>query len=71
MIDMITGFFSTILGMNLKDPHDIPFALPLMLAAGIAFVNGFVVLHWIDKERKQESLQISADKTQNSDPGNS
>lgn len=60
MIDFITGLLSSVLHMNLKDPHDIPFALPLMIAAGLAFFNGFVILHWDAKETKQRA-QAEAD----------
>jgi len=40
--------------MNLKDPHDIPFALPLVFAAVMGFVIGFVLLHFIGNEAKAE-----------------
>ncbi|MGR8933387.1 MAG: hypothetical protein ACU837_03250 [Gammaproteobacteria bacterium] len=54
MIDLITGFLSFVLQINLKDPHETPFAMPLMIAAGIAFVNGFILLYWVEKDRKEQ-----------------
>jgi len=32
MIDFILSVFSSVLNMDMRDHHDIPFALPLMLA---------------------------------------
>lgn len=52
MLDLIFKFASNILQMNLKDPHDIPFALPLVFAAVLGFVIGFVLLQFIGNEKK-------------------
>jgi len=52
MIDLIFSFASGILHMNLKDPHDIPFALPLVFSASLGFVLGFIVLRFIGNENK-------------------
>jgi uncharacterized membrane protein YfcA len=54
MIDLIFSFASSILHMNLKDPHDIPFALPLVFSAVLGFIIGFIFLHFIGNENKQE-----------------
>lgn len=44
MIDFILSIFSSILQMDMRDHHDIPFALPLMLAIfGGGFVGYFVL----------------------------
>jgi len=52
MLDLIFKFASGVLQMNLRDPHDIPFALPLVFAAVLGFVIGFVILQFIGNERK-------------------
>ena len=54
MIDFIFSFASSILHMNLRDPHDIPFALPLLLCAMTGFVIAFIFLQFIGNEHKQE-----------------
>ena len=55
MLDLIFNFASGILQMNLRDPHDIPFALPLVFAAVLGFIIGFILLHFIGEENKLES----------------
>lgn len=57
MLDLIFNFASSILHMNLRDPHDIPFALPLVFSAVLGFVIGFVLLHFIGNENKLEGGQ--------------
>ncbi len=54
MLDLIFSFASGILQMNLRDPHDIPFALPLVFAAVLGFVLGFILLQFIGNEQKQQ-----------------
>lgn len=34
---------------NLPGPHDVPFAAPLMTAAVLGFVIGFVILKLLDR----------------------
>lgn len=55
MIDLIFNFASGILHMNLRDPHDIPFALPLVFSAVLGFVMGFIMLHFIGNENKSKN----------------
>lgn len=55
MIDFMLGIFSAVLGMNLRDHHDIPFALPLLFFIFLAAVITMTVLHFIDVEEKEES----------------
>ncbi len=54
MKELIFGFASNILQMNLRDPHDIPFALPLMLAAGLGFILGFIFIQLAGNEQRQK-----------------
>lgn len=56
MLDLIFKFASSILQMNLKDPHDIPFALPLVFAAVLGFVIGFIILKFIGNEQKEDAI---------------
>lgn len=60
MLDLIFKFASNILQMNLRDPHDIPFALPLVFAAVLGFVIGFIILKFIGNENKEDAAAASA-----------
>jgi hypothetical protein len=57
MLDLILSFASSILHMNLRDHHDIPFALPLVFAAVLGFVIGFIILKFIGNEQKEDAEQ--------------
>jgi hypothetical protein len=52
MLDLIFNFLSGVLQMNLRDPHDIPFALPLVFSAVLGFVIGFTLLQFLGNEKK-------------------
>lgn len=55
MLDLMLKFASSILQLNLRDHHDIPFALPLVFAAVLGFVIGFIILKFIGEEQKHDS----------------
>lgn len=55
MIDYILSIFSTVLQMNLRDHHDIPFALPLLMACFVGGIIGFTIVRFIGNEKKQEN----------------
>lgn len=55
MIDLMLMFASSVLQMNLRDHHDIPFALPLVFAAVLGFVIGFIILKFIGNEQKTDA----------------
>ena len=55
MLDFMLSIFSSVLGMNMRDHHDIPFALPLLFFIFLGAVITITVLHFIDVEEKQES----------------
>lgn len=59
MIDFMLGIFSVIFQMDMRNHHDIPFAMPLMMAAITGFIIGFVILSWITREQ-QEQEQVQA-----------
>lgn len=52
MIDFVLSIFSGIFQMNMRDHHDIPFALPLVMACMTGFIVGFAILHFIGNEKK-------------------
>ena len=62
MIDFVLSIFSTVLQMNMRDHHDIPFALPLVMAACTGLVIGFVLLTFITKEEKSEREDSKTEK---------
>jgi hypothetical protein len=57
MLDFIFNFATSILHVNLRDPHDIPFALPLVFCAILGFVSSFIILKFVGNEKKQDSEQ--------------
>jgi hypothetical protein len=59
MKDLIFNFAYSILHMDLRDPHDIPFALPLVFCAVFGFTLGFIFLKFIDSEHKQDNNEES------------
>jgi hypothetical protein len=54
MIDFVLSILSAVLQMDMRDHHDIPFALPLVMAACTGLVIGFILLTFITKEEKSE-----------------
>ncbi len=51
MVDLMLKIFSAISGMNMRDHHDIPFAMPLLFMIFMGFIITITVLHFIgDKE---------------------
>lgn len=57
-IDFMLGIFSSILQMNMRDHHEIPFALPLVAASATGFVIGFAILRMIGNENKADKAKI-------------
>ena len=55
MTDFVLSIFSTIFQMNMRDHHDIPFALPLMMGAFVAGILGFIIVKYIEIERKDDA----------------
>lgn len=54
MIDFMLKVFSAVLGMNMRDHHDIPFALPLLFFIFLAFVITIVVLRFIPEPKETD-----------------
>lgn len=61
MLDLLFNIASTILQMNIRDPHDILFALPLVFSAVLGFVIGFIILKFIGNEN--DALKASQSDT--------
>ena len=55
MLDFMLSIFSAILGMNMRDHHDIPFALPLLFFIFLGFIISITVLKFIGNEENEES----------------
>lgn len=55
MTDFILSIFSTVFQMNMRDHHDIPFAMPLMMGAFVAGILGFIIVKYINIEQKEEA----------------
>jgi hypothetical protein len=60
MIDFVLKIFSVVFQMNLRDHHDMPFALPLVFFACLGFVISFVILKFIGNEQEEDNSAIPA-----------
>ncbi|MCX7088243.1 MAG: hypothetical protein NTV00_09350 [Methylococcales bacterium] len=56
MIDFILGIFSTIFQINMRDLHDVPFAMPLMMGAIMGLIIGFTILSFIGNEERSRQI---------------
>jgi len=55
MIDFVLSVFSTVLQMDMRDHHDIPFALPLLMACFVGGIIGFTIVRFINVEQQEDS----------------
>lgn len=55
MLDFMLGIFSAVLGMNMRDHHDIPFALPLLFFIFLGALISITVLKFIGDDERDES----------------
>jgi Na+/H+ antiporter NhaA len=60
MIDFVLSIFSTALSLDLRDHHDIPFALPLLMACFVGGIIGFTIVRLIGNEQKEDALEAKA-----------
>lgn len=54
MIDFVLSIFSSVLQMDMRDHHDIPFALPLLMACFVGGLIGFTILRFIGNEQRED-----------------
>lgn len=52
MIDFILSIFSTIFQINMRDVHEVPFAMPLMMGAILGLTIGFYIVSLIGNEEQ-------------------
>ncbi len=52
MKDLVVGFFSTVLHMDMTDHHEYPFATLLLIACFIGGIIGFTILRFIGNEQR-------------------
>ncbi len=55
MLDFMLSIFPAILGMNMRDHHDIPFASPLLFFIFLGATMSISVLKFIGNEETEES----------------
>ena len=55
ILDFMLKIFSAVLGMNMRDHHDIPFALPLLFFIFLGFIISMIVLKFIVVEEEQNA----------------
>lgn len=53
MIDFVLNIFSTVLQMDMRNHHDIPFALPMIVAGFVGGMIGFTILKFIGNEQAE------------------
>ena len=58
MTDFMLSIFSSVFQMNMRDHHDIPFAMPLMMAAFFAGILGFIIVKYINIEQKEDQENL-------------
>ena len=54
MKDLIFGFLSEVVQMDMTNPHDIPFAMPLMMACMVGGLIGFAIVSCIKDEQRED-----------------
>ncbi len=54
MVDLMLKIFSFITGINMRDHHDTPFAMPLLFMIFLGFIVTITVLHFIGNENQEE-----------------
>jgi uncharacterized integral membrane protein len=59
MIDFFLNIFSTMFQMNMRDHHEIPFAMPLLMACLVGGLIGFTIVKFVVKEQKEDAEQAS------------
>ena len=63
-MEFIFETITAITGVNIADPHGIPFAAPLVFAALLAVMIGSAMAFWFDTDREAERLAKKAEKEQ-------
>jgi hypothetical protein len=53
MLDLMLSLFSAVLQVNMRDHHDVPFALPLLFFIFLSFIITITVLHFIGNEKEE------------------
>ncbi len=51
MLDFILSIFSSVFQMDMRDHHEIPFALPLVMACFVGGLIGFTIIRFIGNEQ--------------------
>ncbi len=51
MLDFILSIFSSVFQMDMRDHHEIPFAMPLVMACFVGGLIGFTIVKFIGNEQ--------------------
>jgi uncharacterized membrane protein YfcA len=54
MIDFMLSIFSSVLNMDMRDHHDIPFALPMVVAGVVGGSIGLTIVHFIGNDNNED-----------------
>lgn len=55
MIDFMLSIFSSVLNMDMRDHHDIPFALPMVVAGVVGGSIGLTIVHFIGNDNNEDT----------------
>lgn len=61
MLDFTLSIFSSMFQMNMRDHHDMPFAMPLLMAIVFGGLIGFLVVKYVFKDQPEiEQIKIDS-----------
>ncbi len=54
MINFVLDIFSVMFQINMRDTHEVPFAMPLLMACLVGGMVGFSIVRMIGNEKEEE-----------------
>ncbi len=54
MINFVLDIFSVMFQINMRDTHEVPFAMPLLMACLVGGMVGFSIVRMIGNEQEEE-----------------
>jgi len=54
MVNFVLDIFSVMFQINMRDTHEVPFAMPLLMACMVGGMVGFTIVRMIGNEKEEE-----------------
>ena len=54
MINFVLDIFSAMFQINMRDTHEVPFAMPLLMACMVGGMVGFTIVRMIGNEKEED-----------------